>query len=565
MWDLSCPDWQDRIREGRSLIPDLPLFEAEADLGLHFFDELRLPDVIGLPLFRDSVGEWFRDLVRTVFGSRNPETNERMIREVFALVPKGSSKTTYSAGLMITAMNMNRKPRAEMLLVGPTQAISLRAFNQVLGMIEADPALKARFHPVVHLKEIHDLTNKSVLRVKTFALDILTGSMPVLVLLDEIHLLGRSTYAAQVIRQIRGGLEKNTDGLFIIITTQSDAVPAGVFLDELMTARKIRDGGFKGQKVRSMLPVLYEFPDDIACDQSKWENPAVWHMVMPNLGLSMRLDSLERDWLTEKDKGIKDIRVWASQHLNIQIGLGLKSDGWVGAEFWEQAGKDYITLDYLLDECEVVVACGDGGGMDDLFGFGMIGRHRVTKDWLFWSRSFCHEKVFERRKSIAPILRDFQTSGHLFVSEDLLASMDEMVAVIDRANQKGILSAVALDGEGPFGQFVEALAKIGITEDSDGAKLLGAKQGVWMMGAIKTSENKLANGTLKHSIDPCMSWCVSNLKIEAMATGIRATKANAGDAKIDPAIAMFVGVMAMIRYPEAPGGSYLDEDDLIFV
>jgi hypothetical protein len=28
MWDLSCVDWEDRIRDGRSLMPDLPLIEA---------------------------------------------------------------------------------------------------------------------------------------------------------------------------------------------------------------------------------------------------------------------------------------------------------------------------------------------------------------------------------------------------------------------------------------------------------------------------------------------------------------------------------------------------------
>jgi hypothetical protein len=36
MWDLSCTDWEDRIRQGRTLIPDLPLYEEEAELGVKF-------------------------------------------------------------------------------------------------------------------------------------------------------------------------------------------------------------------------------------------------------------------------------------------------------------------------------------------------------------------------------------------------------------------------------------------------------------------------------------------------------------------------------------------------
>ena len=64
MWDLSCVDWADRLRDGRSLIPDLPLNEDEADMGLAFFDELQLPDVPGTPRLGDACGDWFRQLVR---------------------------------------------------------------------------------------------------------------------------------------------------------------------------------------------------------------------------------------------------------------------------------------------------------------------------------------------------------------------------------------------------------------------------------------------------------------------------------------------------------------------
>ncbi|EHK56914.1 terminase large subunit [Allomesorhizobium alhagi] len=552
MWDLSCVDWEERIRSGRSLIPDLPLFQREADLAVRFFDALRLPDVPGMPLLRDAAGPWFRDIVRTVFGSRDPDTNERLIREVMALVPKGQSKTTYSGGLMITAMLMNLRPRAEMLFVGPTQAISDRAYNQAIGMIEADPELLKRFDPVPHLKEIRDLLNQSSMKVKTFDLNILTGAMPVVVLLDELHLLGRNPHAAKVIRQIRGGLEKNSEGFFLIITTQSDEPPAGAFRDELITARKIRDGKFKGQIVRSMLPVLYEFPADIARDQAKWQDPALWPMVMPNLGRSMRLDSLVRDWETERTKGEKDIRIWASQHLNIEIGIGLKSDGWPGAEFWERSEDPAITLEFILEHCDVVVVGIDGGGLDDLFGLNVTGRHGETREWLSWSHAWCHEGVLERRQTIASRLRDFAEAGELTIVDDELKDISEIIEIVQMIDDTGILAAVAVDPAG-LGEFIEALAEIGITQE-DG-RVIGAPQGYAMMNAIKTAERKLANGTLKHSASKLMAWSVSNLKIEPTATAIRATKQNAGDAKIDPVMALFDAVTVMVKNPEAAGSA----------
>ena len=71
-----------------------------------------------------------------------------------------------------------------------------------------------------------------------------------------------------------------------------------------------------------------------------------------------------------------------------------------------------------------------------------------------------------------------------------------------------------------------------------------------MMNAIKTSERKLENGSLRHAKSSLMDWCVGNVKIEPMATAIRATKQNAGDAKIDPWAAMMDAVSAMVRNPE---------------
>ncbi|TWD58104.1 phage terminase large subunit-like protein [Agrobacterium vitis] len=534
---------------GRSLVPELPLYRDEAEMAVAIFDELRLPDVIGMPKLRDACGDWFRDIVRAVFGSRDPETNERLVREVLALVPKGQSKTTYSGGLMIVAMVMNQRPRAEMLFVGPTQAISDRAFAQAQGMIEADPDLRNRFEVKEHLKEIHDLKNKSKMKVKTFALDILTGSMPVFVLLDELWLLGRNAHAAKVIRQIRGGLEKNSEGFFMIITTQSDEPPVGVFKDELITARKIRDGKFRGKEFRAMLPVLYEFPDHVAKDPALWQDPQNWHLVMPNLGRSMRLDSLIKDWEGERTKGMKDIQIWASQHLNIEVGIGLKTDAWPGVDFWTAREDDTLTFDSLLERSEVVVIGIDGGGLDDLFGFSALGREKVTKDWLGWSYAWCHEGVLERRQTIAPALKGFEEAKELTIVDDRLQDLGEIIEKIRIVHEAGLLACIALDVEGPYGELVDELAKIGITQDDD--LIVGVGQGIKLMNAIKTTERRLVRGTFKVAKSTLMRWCASNLKIEATATAIRATKQNAGDAKIDPIMALFDAASIMITNPEA--------------
>jgi phage terminase large subunit-like protein len=192
MWDLSCTDWESRMRQGRSLVPDLPLNQEEAEFGLSFFDELKLPDVPELPRLGDAAGGWFREIVKVTFGSWFPLEQRRYIRDILTMAPKGQSKTSYSAALMLTAMLMNKRPEAEALFIGPTQSISDRAYDQAAGMIDASPELSRRFLRKDHEKTIVDLVTRSEMRVKTFALDILTGSILIFALLDELHLLGRN-------------------------------------------------------------------------------------------------------------------------------------------------------------------------------------------------------------------------------------------------------------------------------------------------------------------------------------------------------------------------------------
>lgn len=580
MWDLSRIDWEDRIREGRSLIPDLPLIKSEAEMGLAFFDELRLPDVPGKPRLADAAGPWFRDIVRTSFGSWDPITRENFIRDIFVLAPKGSSKTSYGAGMALSVMLMNKRPRAEALFIGPTQAISDRAYEQAVGMIEESPELKRRFRPRDHIKTIEDLVNHSEMKVRTFDLKILTGGILIFAHLDEVHLLGRTHYAAKVIRQIRGGIDKTAEGKFLITTTQSDEIPAGAVKDELHNARRHRDGKFRGKNARPTLAVMYEFPSDIAKEPAMWKDPTYWPMVQPNLGRSVHLTTLVPDWNSEKEKGDHAIRVWASQYLNIEMGVGMKTDGWPGAAYWTQAEDETITLPSLLERCEAVVVGIDGGGLDDLYGLTVLGREPAEievkikvagvevvikmKRWLSWSRAWCHRGVLDRRQTIASMLLQFEEAGELGIVDNTIVSLAESVGIIQQVNDAGLLASVAIDVEGPYGELVDALAELQITEE--GGQIVGIGQGYKLMNAIKTTEGRLSNGMLIHAKSAMMDWCVENVRIEPTATAIRATKQNAGDAKIDPWCALMNAGTVMTKNPSPSSSrSYLETEALLVI
>ena len=349
------------------MLPDrLPLLASEADRAVAIFNRLRLPDVPGMPLMADACGDWQRDIVRALFGAFDPQAGVRHIREIFQLVPKKSSKTTGGAAIMLTAVLMSRRPRAEFLLVAPTHEIADLAFRQVVGMIAADDVLAAKFHVQEHIKRVTYRPSGAFLKVKSFDPKIVTGAKPSGVLLDELHVIAESHDADRVIGQLRGGLVSQPEGFLITITTQSERVPSGVFRAELMKARKVRSGELKAP----ILPLLYEFPPDV-----DWEDPANWRMVTPNDGRSITVKRLIEDAAQARAAGDEEWRRWASQHLNIEIGIALHSDRWAGAGFWEQQGTR-LTLADVMSRCEVIDVGIDGGGLDDLLGLAVVRSER---------------------------------------------------------------------------------------------------------------------------------------------------------------------------------------------
>lgn len=541
---LACPDWERRLRDGRSLIPDLPIDQARGARAVAIFDKLRLADVPGNPTMGDAAGDWFRDIVRAIFGAVDPVTRARWIREALLLVPKKNSKTTNGALLMLTALLMNERPKGQLIMTAPTHDIADLAYEAAAGAIELDPTLRKLLQTRDHLKTITHRQTDAELRLMTFDPSVLTGQKTVATLIDELHVVGKMRKASSAIRQLRGGMIPFPEAFLMFITTQSEEAPTGVFATELQRARGIRDGRIQG----SMLPVLYELPEKTQKDPQAWRNPKVWHWVTPNLGRSVSISALEDGYRDAVEGGEAELRGWASQHLNVEIGLALHANSWPGALFWEGCAIERLTLQDLLDRSEVVTVGIDGGGLDDLLGMGVLGRCAVTRRWLHWGHAWAHPSVLERRKSEASRFEDFARQRDLTLVQQIGDDVDEVAQLCRQVYESGLLDHVGVDPAG-LGGILDALV-----DDETGAgipeeKIVGISQGWRLTGAIKTVERKLAAGDFEHGGTPLMAWCVGNAKVVPVGNAINITKAASGTAKIDPLMALFNAADLMARNP----------------
>lgn len=538
-WNTSCKDWEERIIQKQSLIPLKPLFQEEADIALRVFEELTIVDVVGKPKIKDITREWVFDFVSVIFGAYDVETNIRHINEFFLLISKKNTKSTIAAGIMMTALILNDRESAELLILAPTKQVADNSFKPARDMIKADPILKEMFNVSEHTRTITHLETKATLQVVAADTNTVGGSKGSFILVDELHLFGKINGASSMLREARGGLASRTEGFTIWLTTQSDEPPSGVFASKLQYARDVRDGVINNPK---FLPLLYEFPKRYI-ENELYKNPENWYVTNPNLGASVDESFLLTEMGTAESEGEGELRDFFAKHLNVEIGLNLRSDRWCGADFWENQ-EEVFTLNELIERSEVITIGGDGGGLDDLLGQAVIGREKDTRKWLVWAHAWCHENVLNIRKNIAEQLRDYERDGDLTIISKPGVDCDEFGEICFKVYESGKLHKIGLDPE-MIGSLIDGIVDAGVPEEL----IIGIAQGWRLAGCIKTTERKLAEGVLVHAGQRLLTWCVGNARTIVNSNNVLITKQSSGKSKIDPLIATFNAVSLMSMNP----------------
>lgn len=548
-WSTACPDWEERILSGAPLIPFAPLFPQEAKEALAVMGSLRIVDAVGSPLIADACRPWILDFAGAIFGAYDCASGKRLIKDFFLLVSKKNSKSTIAAAIMLTALIRNWRLSAEFVIIAPTIEIADNSFRPAADMIAADPDLQEILHVSEHQRIITHKTTRAFLKVVAADNETVTGKKATGVLVDELWLFGKKATADSMLKEVTGGLTSRPEGFVIYLSTQSDEPPAGVFKSKLNYFRDVRDGIIDDRK---SLGVLYEFPKDMV-ENEQCFNPEHFHVTNPNIDVSVSREFLVDEFIKAERDGGDAFRVHCSKHLNIEIGLKLRNDSWAGGEFWQKAVDESLTLDTLIARCDVAVAGIDGGGLDDLLGFCVIGREKDTRRWLVWCRAWAHPIVLERRKDIASVLEDLSGSGDLVICETPTQDVEEVAEICRKLRDAGLLPERDAIGVDKLGQpaLIDALVAADFETDGEKGQIVGIPQGGYLNAAIIGTERKLNDGTLVHADQELMVWCVGNAKIEMKGSSRAVTKQASGTAKIDPLIAMFNAAMLMAKNPDA--------------
>ena len=547
-WSTACIDWQDRLIRRDSIIPR-PIYPDQAEQALSIFRELRVVDLPGKPTFGECSEPWVFDFVAAIFGAYDAETGNQLIREYYLLISKKNTKSTIAAGIMLTAVILCWREDEEHLILAPTKEVADNSFKPAAGMIRADAELSDLFQVQDHIRTITHRVSKASLKVVAADTDTVSGKKSGRILIDEHWIFGKKSNASAMFMEATGGQVSRQEGWVIYLTTQSDDAPAGVFREKLQYFRDVRDGVIHDPR---SLPIIYEYPQAMV-DSKAYMLPGNYYIANPNLG-----KSVSKEWLEDQLRKVQhasdgSFQQFLAKHLNIEIGLALRSDRWAGAEYWEGACKA-LTLADLIERCEVICVGVDGGGLDDLLGFYAIGRERDTGVKLGWGYAWAHKSVLDRRKDIAPALHDYAAAKEMTLVKQIGDDVEELADLVEQIFEAGLLDKIGCDPAG-IGSIVEAIESRGIPHD----RIVGISQGWKLGGAIKTAERWLADGSFLPAKQGMMLWAVGNARVEPRANSILITKQASGSAKIDPLMALFDAATLMALNPEPSEDARFDE------
>lgn len=588
-WSTACPDWEARIVERRSLVPFDPLFPDEAEEALKVFKSLRMVDVPGRPTFGEACEPFVFDFVRTIFGAYDAKSGVRLISEFMLLISKKNGKSTIAAAIMLTALIRNWRELAELIILAPTIKVAGNSFKPAAAMVRADPDLDAMMHVIANERTIRHRVTKAELRVVAADSGTVGGIKAGFVLVDELWLFGKQANADAMFEEATGGLASRPEGFVVYLTTHSDEPPAGVFREKLDYFRDVRDGKIEDP---SCFGMLFEWPESLIESQA-YLKPENFYVTNPNLGRSVSENFITGKLRkaaageVDEDGDTGSMQVVLAKYLNVEIGTRLRRDRWRGADYWDAAADKSLTLQSLLARCEVVVVGIDGGGMDDLYGLCVAGREYETGRWLYWFKAWAWPEVLQRRKAIAPLLKDFRADGDLVICETPkpVAEQDiydgpegevlgyalpqdireivELVAEVKASGKMPEAGAVGVDAHGVT-DLVDELARIGLPTGSTSDPVWAIGQGYRLMSAVVGMARKLKFGAAIHNGSRLMAWCVGNAKEEIGRQSVMLVKNAPGSAKIDPLIAAMNATILLSHNPvlgTEPTPTPWDEDE----
>lgn len=228
---------------------------------------------------------WQHFIIGSLFGWVHKDTGLRRFKEGLIFVGRKNGKSTLVSGLSLYMASKDGENGARVYQLANSKAQAREVFDECKAMVKMSPLLKRHFYERQH--EIR--YEKTLSRIEPLASDSekLDGKNCSFGVFDEIH----EYKDYKLINVIKNSTGARKQPLLLYITTAGYQLD-GPLMDYYEKAADVLDGVNQDERSFYFMAELDE-GDDI-------EDPANWIKANPNLGLTLKLETLIEEWESRK-------------------------------------------------------------------------------------------------------------------------------------------------------------------------------------------------------------------------------------------------------------------------
>ncbi len=462
---------------------------------------------------------WQQFIIWMLFGWKRAD-GLRRFRVAYIEIPRKNGKTTLMAGIGLYLMTADGEPGAEVYSAATKRDQAKLSWGEAVRMRSASPSLSRM---IQHWKASDTLAIEATAS-KFVPLGADSDTMDGLnihgALIDELH--AHKTRAVVDVLETATGARRQP--LQVEITT-AGYDRESVCWEHHEYSRQVLEGTIQDDTWFAFIATLDDGDD--------WKDPTVWAKANPNLGVSVKLDDLQR-------KCDKATRMPAAQNGFKRLHLDVwtqQSDRWIDLDLWdENAGQ--------VDE-EALAGRLCYGGLDlsnvsDIAAWVMVFPHPGDPDGVdILARFWCPEaRLLADDNRYKDQYQAWADAGLLQVTDGNAIDYQFIKAQILEDAETFKIDSINVDRLFQGYQMSMELA-------DEGLKVFGMGQGFLSMAApMKEFERRLLAHGLHHGGNAVLRWMANNVVVKQDPAGNLKPDKAASQGKIDGIVGL---VMALDR------------------
>lgn len=516
----------------------LPGFDPYRDAGDAIFDEAaarRAIDFVELCLTHTKGANfagkpfllvpWQLAIVGNLFGWRRPDGTRRF-REVFIFVPRKNGKTELAAAIALAVLFCDDEPGAELYSAAADMDQASIVFNAAKTMMLQDELLARRGEAFARAVVYKGRSFKPISK----APGTKHGFNAHFVVVDELHAHANP----ELVDVLKTSMGTRSQPLILYTTTADYERPGSVCNEKQKYAEAVLSGSVDDPE---FLPVVYKTEKDV-----DWTSPEVWRAANPNLGVSVRLDFLEREC-----RQALEIPRYENEFRRLYLNQRTEQETrFLTMELWDKCVGVVDREELLGQDC---VAGLDLSATTDITALVLVFRNARRRYRLLPFLFVPKDAAVERARRDKVRYREWIAEGLLIETPGEVVDHLAVVEAIKNLRHQYNIQEVAIDP-------ANATAVASMLEQEGIERVLFGQSFLHMNAPTKELERLVIAGELEHGGHDVLRWMAQNVAVETDHSGrLRPSKKKSFE-KIDGIVAAIMGIGRWMAGPEKAESVY---------